>query len=85
MTWEYYVKDFKFDENQIEYGFPNKWLNKRIRSKINNINTWKPIESIKLLKYWYGNKCLTECKTAVFNHVTNKYENSETIDCDKFN
>ena len=24
MQWEYYVKDFKFDENQIEDGFPNK-------------------------------------------------------------
>ena len=24
MQWEYYVKDFKFDENKIEDGFPNK-------------------------------------------------------------
>ena len=24
MQWEYYVKDFKFDESQIEVGFPNK-------------------------------------------------------------
>ena len=24
MQWEYYVKDFKFDEKQVEDGFPNK-------------------------------------------------------------
>ena len=24
MQWEYYVKDFKFEENKIEDGFPNK-------------------------------------------------------------
>lgn len=61
--------------------YPAEWITERKRFKFGPIEIWCPIESDKLLKYWYGENYLTFCKTPEIDHTGNKYIKSENINC----
>ena len=64
-----------------EYGFPFKWLLERKRIEIGKIKVWAPVESLKLLKYWYGKDCMTKCMTHNYDHVTGNYIKPKPVKC----
>jgi phosphorylcholine metabolism protein LicD len=51
-------------------NYPSEWILKTKRFKFGNLELNGPIESEKILKYWYGNNCLTECYSSEINHIT---------------
>ena len=59
MQWEYYVKDFKFDENQMEGGFPNKLEHDDLSHLGNagweliNIVSYRSNDNELCLRYYY--------------------------------
>ena len=61
--------------------YPSKWITERKRLQFGPIKIWCPIESEKLLKYWFGENCLTECKTPDYDHITSKYVKQNIINC----
>jgi|UniRef100_A0A6C0ISV8 hypothetical protein len=63
------------------YGFPYNWLIQRKKLKFGNLNLWAPSNYLELLKFWYGNKCLTECYTSNFDHITGRYIKPKLIKC----
>jgi phosphorylcholine metabolism protein LicD len=75
---KWYHKWFHFDKNllnnNIDYDLISKKYNYKLKVK-------GPKEGIKLLKYWYGDNCLEICKTQEFNHITNKYEKPNSMNC----
>jgi hypothetical protein len=62
-------------------NYPADWINKRKRLQFGPIKIWCPIESEKILKYWYGEDCLTECKTPEYDHITSNYVEQNIINC----
>lgn len=65
----------------IEY--PVEWIEERKRLNFDTIKVWAPIESEKILKFWYGEKCLIECKSPEIDHQGNGYVKPESLDCGK--
>ena len=63
------------------YDFPFKWIIDRKRLKFGNLNLWAPKEYLNLLKFWYGKKCLTECYSSNFDHITGYYIKPKLINC----
>ena len=63
------------------YNFPYKWLIDRKRLRLGDLTLWAPKESIKILKFWYGKKCLKDCYTSNYNHITGKYIKSQKKNC----
>ena len=63
------------------YGFPFKWLVKRKRVVLGKIKVWAPLESLKLLKFWYGKDCLTKCMSHNYDHITGRYVKPKSIKC----
>ena len=65
MQWEYYVKDFKFDENKIEEGFPNKLEHDDLCHLGNagweliNIVSYRSNDNQLCLRYYYKKAKLT--------------------------
>ena len=59
MQWEYYVKDFKFDENQMEDRFPNKLEHDDLSHLGNagweliNIVSYRSNDNELCLRYYY--------------------------------
>ena len=62
-------------------NYPPNWIKERKRIKFGAIEIWGPIESDKILKYWYGEKYLTECKSHNLNHITGQDIIPKTISC----
>ena len=65
------------------FQFPVEYIKKRKLGIFGELLLWIPQQDKKLLKYWYGDDCLTICKTPVYNHITGKYQKSQIIDCDQ--
>jgi hypothetical protein len=63
------------------YGFPFKWLVKRKRVVLGKTKVWAPLESLKLLKFWYGKDCLTKCMTHNYDHITGQYVKPKVVKC----
>jgi len=65
MQWEYYVKDFKFDENQVEDGFPNKLEHDDLAHLGNagweliNIISYRSNDNELCLRYYYKKAKMT--------------------------
>ena len=62
-------------------GYPTEWVMERKRIKFHNYELWAPIESLKLLQFWYGNDVLTVCKTPEYDHITGNYIEPKTTNC----
>jgi hypothetical protein len=62
--------------------YPIEWIIKRKRLNFGPIKIWCPIESEKLLKYWYGEECLVVCKSPEYDHITGNYVKQININCD---
>jgi phosphorylcholine metabolism protein LicD len=62
-------------------NYPSSWIEQRKRLKFGPIEIWAPIESDKLLKYWYGDKYLSECKSHDYDHITNNYITPKNLNC----
>ena len=62
-------------------NYPSEWIESRSRYKFGSIEIWGPKEPVKLLKYWYGDSCLTECKLPEYDHKTGKYIVGKNINC----
>ena len=66
MQWEYYVKDFKFDESQIEDGFPNKLEHDDLAHLGNagweliNIVFYRSSDNELCLRYYYKKAKMTK-------------------------
>ena len=76
---KYLRKDQKWWWEKL--NFPSNWIKERKRLKFGPIEIWGPIESEKILKYWYGEKCITECKSPDYDHITGKYVVSKKLNC----
>jgi len=63
------------------YGFPYNWIINRKKLKFGKLNLWAPVKYLELLKFWYGKKCLTECYTSNFDHITGRYIKPKLIKC----
>ena len=65
MQWEYYVKDFKFDENKMEDGFPNKLEHDDLSHLGNagweliNIVSYRSNDNELCIRYYYKKAKLT--------------------------
>ena len=64
-----------------DFQFPLQYIKKRKLGKFGELFLWIPDEDKKLLKFWYGDDCLTVCRTPIYNHITGKYQKSQIIDC----
>ena len=62
-------------------NYPSKWIEERKRFKFGPIEIWAPVESEKLLKYWYGESCLSECKSPEYDHITSDYVQPKNLSC----
>ena len=62
-------------------NYPSSWIIPRKRFKFGNIEVWGPKEAEKILKFWYGNDCLTTCQTAILDHVTGTETEAKNIGC----
>jgi len=65
------------------YDFPYAWIIDRVKLKFGDLTLWAPRKYIKLLKFWYGPKCLTQCYSNPYNHMTGKFSKSKLINCKK--
>ena len=63
------------------YNFPFNWISDRKRLKFGDLDLWAPKEYLKLLKFWYGKNCLTECVSSNYDHITGKYVKPKIIKC----
>jgi len=63
--------------------YPSEWIEKRKRYNFGPIKIWGPIEPEKILKFWYGNDCLTKCETPQLDHITGDYVKVKKINCGK--
>jgi hypothetical protein len=50
--------------------YPAEWIINRQRYNFGPIKIWGPKNPEKVLKYWYGENCLTECQTPILDHIT---------------
>ncbi len=62
-------------------NYPSQWITERKRLKFGPIEIWCPIESEKILKYWYGETCLSECKSPEYDHITSDYIKPKILSC----
>lgn len=62
-------------------NYPSEWIIPRKRFKFGNIEVWGPKEAEKILKFWYGNDCLTKCQTAILDHITGDQNEPDDIGC----
>lgn len=62
-------------------NYPSNWIEERKRLKFGPIEIWAPIESDKILKYWYGDEYLSECKLPDYDHITDNYITPKNLDC----
>lgn len=66
-------KEYRFKDDNIGYDF-----------KMNG-----PKNGSDILKFWYGNDCLVNCQSPMYDHETSKYIKTKTIKCselkNKFN
>jgi len=63
--------------------YPSEWIEKRKRFKFGSIEIWGPEKPEKVLKFWYGNDCLTKCETPQLDHITEEYIKVNEINCGK--
>ena len=61
--------------------YPTEWIDKRRRYRFGEIEIWGPKSAERVLKYWYGEKCLVECKTAELNHISGQIIKQENVEC----
>ncbi len=61
--------------------YPSEWIEKRKRFKFGSIEIWGPVEPEKVLKYWYGQDCLTKCETPQIDHISGDYVETKNWDC----
>jgi hypothetical protein len=64
-------------------NYPSEWILSRKRFKFGEIEVWGPKEAEKVLKYWYGSDCLTNCQTPILDHITGEPIQAKSIDCGK--
>ena len=64
------------------FQFPLSYIKNRKLGEFGELSLWIPEENKKLLKYWYGNDCLTVCRSPVYDHITGKYKKSQIINCE---
>ncbi len=50
--------------------YPAEWIINRQRFNFGPIKIWGPKNPEKVLKYWYGENCLTQCQTPILDHIT---------------
>lgn len=62
------------------FGFKDEYIKNRKRYKFGNIFVWGPQNPMNLLSFWYGDDCLTTCKTHYLKDHKYVVE-QETIDC----
>ncbi len=63
----------------VEY--PSEWIIERKRYKFGDIEVWGPKSAEKVLKYWYGEDCLTKCQTPILDHITGEPIQAKDIGC----
>ena len=63
--------------------YPSKWILDKKRYKFGSIEVWGPKHADKILKFWYGEKCLEECQTPILDHITGDEIKPENISCGK--
>ncbi len=63
----------------VEY--PSEWIIERKRYKFGDIEVWGPKSAEKVLKYWYGEDCLTKCQTPILDHITGEPVKAKDIGC----
>lgn len=61
--------------------YPADWILKKKRFKFGPIEIWGPQNPDKILKFWYGEKCLTECQTNIMDHVTGNEIEATKLNC----
>lgn len=61
--------------------YPAEWIINRKRFKFGPIKVWGPTYSEKILKYWYGENCLTVCKSPSYDHITGEYVKEDDLHC----
>jgi hypothetical protein len=76
---EKHMKEHEWWWKWVDY--PTEWVMKRKRIKFENYKLWVPIESLKLLQFWYGNDVLTVCKTPELDHITGNYIKPKITNC----
>ena len=75
MQWEYYVKDYKFDENKMEDGFPNKLEHDDLSHLGNagweliNIVSYHSNDNELCMRYYYKKAKLTNWKNMETNNT----------------
>lgn len=62
-------------------NYPSDWILQKKRYKFGDIEVWGPKEAEKVLKYWYGDNCLTNCQTAILDHNTGEPIDAKDIGC----
>lgn len=90
------TKDYKYRCNQPSknqkwwhswFSFPKDMIKDRklfnFKNDDYNFNMYGPKNPEKILKFWYGNDCLTMCQSPIYDHNTGKYIKSEKIECNK--
>lgn len=55
------------------FEFPKEYIENRKLFKLDGLSVYGPTNPIKILKFWYGDDCLTVCKTQEFLHETSQY------------
>jgi phosphorylcholine metabolism protein LicD len=65
------------------YNFPSSYISERKRFKYGDIELWGPKNPLKVLYFWYGKRCLKECKSASYDHVTSNYVDEKDLSCGK--
>ena len=63
------------------FGFPADWLRERRRYTLGHVTLWGALEAQRLLWHWYGEDCLTSCRTAEYDHKTQRHVTSQPTDC----
>lgn len=66
-----------WDDNNYSFDF----IKNRKRFNFNSITVWGPENPTNVLFYWYGNKCLINCKTHNYDHIKNIYIEQKNIKC----
>lgn len=74
--WYHFPKYYL--DGRKEYIFKNKKLGY-------NFKMIGPKNPEKVLKFWYGDDCLTSCQTPIYDHNTGKYVKSYRMDCKLLN
>ena len=61
--------------------YPFNWLKKRKRYHLGKTKLWGPLKCLNILKYWYGNDCMTKCMTHNYDHTTGRYIKPKPVKC----